>query len=277
MPTYQTLKEDALRGYRPGAFESSSVPTGGGTTTVLLDTARQEPAGTWDRIDAYIKFGTAPGVASVNNGQVRLITGYSTNSTLTWAPALTASVPSGSNYALSQTFHPDNHVGLAINTTLRDNFPERVVSSVATMNEEEDVRSYSVPSAVSNAITKLVKIERSVGSVSSDWQYRELRDGFDYQLVDYANTTHLQIQYLPVASTVLRLTGRRVASDLSADTDTTDEPVNLILFGARAFLAAQEGDAERLNYWTAKFESAKRDYVKSRPPTPLRKPHFTVF
>ena len=277
MPTFQTMKQDVLRGYRQGAYQSSTVPTAGGTTTILVDSARQEPAGTWDRIDAYVKFGTGqPGVASVNDAQVRLITGYSTNGSLTFQPPLTASVPSGSSYTLWQTFHPDNDVGLAINTTRRDNFPERIVNTVATTHEQEDVRSYTVPSAVMNTVTKLVKIERSVGTYSSTYQYRELRDHFDYEVLDYSGTGNLQIQYLPVASTVLRLTGRAVAADLSADSDSSDEPVNLILFGSRAFLAAQEGDAERLNYWTAKFEAAKRDYVKSRPPTSLRKPHFTV-
>lgn len=275
--TFSTLKQDVLRGYRPGAYETSSVPTPGGTTTVLVDSARQEPIGTWDRIDAYIKFGAASGVASVNEGQVRLVTGYSTNGSLTWAPALTASVPSGSSYSLWQTFHPDNHIGLAINTTLRDNFPERVVNTVATTHEQEDVRSYTIPSAVMNAQTQLVKIERSVGSTSSEWQYRELRAGFDYEIVDYSGTANLQIQYLPTASRVLRLTGRAVAADLSADSDTTNEPANLILFGARAFLAAQEGDAERLNYWTAKFEAAKRDFVKSRPAQSLKKPVYRVW
>src|SRR3990167_8793173 len=190
------MKQDVLRGYRQGAYQSSTVPTAGGTTTILVDSARQEPAGTCDRIDAYVKFGTGqPGVASVNDAAVRLITGYSTNGSLTFQPPLTASVPSGSSYTLWQTFHPDNDIGLAINTTRRDNFPERVVNTVATMNEQEDVRAYSVPSAVSNAITKLVKIERSVGSVSSDWQFRELRDGFGYEIIDYSNTANLQIQY----------------------------------------------------------------------------------
>jgi hypothetical protein len=274
---FRTLKQDVMQGYRPESYAFSTVPTTGGTTTTLVDGGRQEAAGAWDRVTSYIKFDTGqPGVASVNDGLVRIVTGYSTNGSVTWAPALTASVPSGSGYRLFQAFHPDNVVGLAINTTLRDNFPERVVSSIATINEQDEVRTYAVPSAVSNAITKLVKIERSVGTTSSSYQYRELRDHFDYEIVDYADTTNLQIQYIPVASTVLRLTGVRVASGLSADTDTTDEPPNLILFGSRALLAAQEGDQERIAYWTRKFEDAKRDYAKSRKPTPLRTPHFWV-
>lgn len=275
---YRTLKQEVLQGYRQGAYRSSTVPTTGGTTTILADGNRQEPAGTWDRVDTWIKFDTGqPGVASVNDGQVRLVTGYSTNQTLTWAPALTASVPSGSGYRLFQSFHPDNDIGLAINTTLRDNFPERVVMSVATTHEQADVRSYTVPSAVHGAVAKLVKIERSVGTVSSSYQYRELRAGFDYNVVEYGDTANLQIQYIPVASTVLRLTGVRVASDLSADTDTTDEPENLILFGARMFLASQEGDNEKLSYWTQKFEAAKRDYLKSRQAISTKKPTFRVW
>lgn len=275
--SFRTLKQDTMQGYRTGAYVPGTVPGTGGTTTVFVDTNRQEGAGTWDRITTYVKFGTGtPGVASVNDGQVRAITGYSTNGSLTFAPALTASVPSGSTYALFQVFHPDNDVGLAINSTLRDSFPNRVVSSVATTNEQDAVYDYSVPSAAMNAVTRFVKVERSVGSVSSDWEYRELREGFDYKIIDYAGTAHLQVQYLPVASTVLRWTGQRVASDLTADTDTTDEPPALILAGARMFLAMQDGDKDRIAVWTRKYEEAKKDYLKSRPNEPLKLPHFRV-
>ena len=275
--TYRTFKEDVVRGYRIGAYASSTVPTQGGTTTVLADGNRREAAGHWDRVDTWIKFDTGqPGVASVNDSAVRLITGYSTNQTITWAPALTVSVPSGSGYRLFQSFHPDNDAGLAINTTLRANFPERVVYAVATMNEETDVRSYAIASAVFNTITKLVKIERSVGSLVSEWQYRTLREGHDYTVVDYAGTGRLMVQYLPEASRVLRLTAERASQELTADTDTTDEPPNLVLSGARAFLAAQEGDKERLAYWTQRHEQDKRDYVKNRPAQALAKPHFKV-
>ena len=152
-----------------------------------------------------------------------------------------------------------------------------MVNTVATINEQDDVRSYTVPSAVSNAITKLVKIERSVGTTSSTYQYRELRDGFDYELVDYSDTMNLQIQYIPVASTVLRLTGRAVAADMVNDSDTTDEPPEVILAGARHFLAIQAGDKDRAAIWAQRYEAAKHDYVKRRPPTPLRRPHFRVW
>ena len=276
--SFRVLKEDAVRGYDIDSFATSTVPTQGGTTTVLVDSARQEAAGTWDRVNAWLKFGTGnPGLASVNDSVVRAVTGYSTNGSLTFQPPLTASVPSGSSYRLFRTFHPDNDAGLAINSTLRENFPERVVNTVATINEQEDIRSYTVPSAVSNAVTKLVKIERSVGTTSSTYQYRELRDGYDYELVDYSDTMNLQIQYIPVASTVLRLTGRAVAADLVNDSDTTDEPPTLILLGARHYLALQSGDNERAQFWGQKYSEAKRDYAKSRPPTPLRRPHFRIW
>ena len=91
--TFRSFKQDAVRGYDLDGYATSTVPTQGGTTTVLVDSARQEAAGTWDRVNAWVKFGTGnPGVASVNDSAVRAITGYSTNGSLTFAPPLSASV-----------------------------------------------------------------------------------------------------------------------------------------------------------------------------------------
>ena len=278
MPTYRVLKEDVLRGMRRHVFVSSSVPTGG-NTTLLLDTARQEPDRYWsqDGADTWVKFGTSPGVASVNDGVVRRVTGYSlNNNTITFAPAVTASVASGSEYALFKGPHPDNDVGLAINETLRATYPQRVVSSVATTHEEEDVRSYSVPSAVHNTVRQLKEIRRSVGTINSNYNFRTLRAGFDYELIDISGALTLQLQYLPTPSLVLTFIGEGVASDLSADTDSTNEPLAVILAGARHFLALQEGNAELASYWERKFEEAKKDYAKATPPRDLRIPHIAV-
>lgn len=278
MTTFKTLKADALRGMRRHVYASSSVPTGGGTTTAFIDTMRQEPDRFWslDGADVWVKFGAAAGVASVNEGLVRRVTGFSTNGYFTFGPAVTASVPSGSSFELFKGPHPDNDIGLAINETLRSAFPQRVVSSVATTHEQEDVRTYTVPSAVQNTVTNLKEIRRSVGTINSDYNFQVLRRGFDYELLDTGGAVTLQLQYLPTPSLVLTFVVERPASELSADTDTTDEPLAVVLAGARHYLAIQEGNRELADYWLAKFEEAKKDYNKPTENRDLRRPHFTV-
>lgn len=273
--TFRTLKQDVAQGFKRHTYVSSSVPTGG-STTLLLDTNRQEPDRFWslDGANVWVKFiGTA--APSLNDGLVRKVTGWSANNnTITFAPAVTASVASGAAYTLFKGAHPDNDIGQAINETLRATFPERVVSTIATTHEQENVRSYTVPSAAVNATTKLRRVERSVGTITSDYHFDTLIEGADYRLVDTGSATLIELQYLPTPSMLLRFTGERVASTLSADTDTTDEPPAVILAGARHFLALQEGNTELATYWERKFEDAKRDYLKSRPATPLKVPYI---
>lgn len=273
--SFRQLKQDVAQGYKRHTFVSSNTGSNG-STTIMFDTNRQEPDRFWslDGANVWVKFlgNSAP---SLNDGQVRKVTGYSLgNSSITFAPAVTASVAASCNYHLYKGAHPDNDIGQAINETLRATFPERVVSSIATTHEVEDVRSYTVPSAVVNATTKLRLVERSVGTIASEYDYRPLIEGSDYELVDTGSATLIQIQYLPTPSLLLRFTGERVVSTLSADTDTTDEPLAVVLAGARHFLALQEGNTELATYWERKFEDAKRDYLKARQPTPLKIPYI---
>ena len=270
--SFSTLKQDVVRGYRRHTFASGTVSSNS-STTAFIDTARTEPTRFWDMdgADTWAKFSTGS-----NNGLVRRVSGYSTNSNFTFGPAVTASLASGDAYALFKGPHPDNDVGLAINETLRATFPARVVSSIATTHEQEDVFTYSVASAVSSAITNLKEIRRSVGTINNDHIFKVLRGGTDFDLIDNAGATTLQLKYRPTPSLVLTLIGERVASELTADADTTDEPPAVILAGARHFLALQEGNAELASYWERKFEEAKKDYAKVTPVRELKRPHFTV-
>ena len=273
--TYRQLKQDVAQGYKRHTFVTGTA-TSAGNTTLLFDTSRQEPDRFWslDGANVWVKFiGTS--APSLNDGLVRKVTGYSLgNSSITFAPAVTASVAASCNYQLYKGSHPDNDIGQAINETLRATFPERVVSTVATTHEQENVRSYTVPSAVVSASTKLRRVERSVGTIASDYNYETLIEGADYKLLDIGSATLIELQYLPTPSLLLRFTGERVASTLSADTDTTDEPPAVILAGARHFLALQEGNTELATYWERKFEDAKRDYLKARPAIPLKVPYI---
>lgn len=271
--TFRQLKQDVAQGYKRHVFVASNTGSNG-STTIMFDTNRQEPDRFWslDGSNVWVKFlgNSAP---SLNDGVVRKVTGYSLgNSSITFAPAVTASVAASCNYQLYKGSHPDNDIGQAINETLRATFPERVVSSIATTHEIEDQRSYTVPSAASSTITKLRRVERSVGTTASEYEYNTLVEGIDYRLLDTGGATLIELQYIPTPSMLLRFTGERVASTLSADTDTTDEPPAVILAGARHFLALQEGNTELATYWERKFEDAKRDYLKSRPATPLKVP-----
>ena len=272
---FRTIKQEVLAGYKRHNYASGTVPTQGGSTTIFYDNNRQESDRFWslDGANTWLKM-TASGN---NDGLVRRVTGFSTgNFSLTVAPALTASVASGNTYTLFKGPHPDNDIGQGINETLRSTFPERRVSAVATLNEQEEVRSYTVPTAVMNAVTVLRLVERSVGTTSSEYQYEPLILGQDYKVWDTGGAGRLELQYIPVASQVLRFTGERIVADLSADTDTTDEPLAVILAGARHWLALQEGNKDLASYWERKFEEAKRDYQKRMPAVRLTVPVIKV-
>ena len=277
MPTsFLTLKQETARGYRLRLLTQGTVPTGG-NTTLFVDTSRREPDGEFDRVDAFLKFTNGLGVASVNLYAVRPITGFSTgNQSITFAPGVTASVPSGATYDIYKNFGPDDDLELAINSTLRDQFASRPVYSIATTVEVLDVRAVSVPSAAGNAMTKLVKVERPVGSLDSDWHWNPLIAGLDYRLIDNAGAQTIELQYPSVASTILRMTGLRASPEMAADTDTTDEPAHLIVLGARKFLALQEGDKGAVELWGRELEKARADYFRSRPNQSLNVPRITV-
>lgn len=278
MPTtLLSLKQQVARGYRLRLLTQGTVPTGG-NTTLFLDGNRQEPAGEFDRVDSYVKFTNGLGLASVNLYTVRPVTGFSTgNQTITFAPALVASVPSGTTYDIYKNFHPDNDLTQAVNESLRDQFGARVVYSVATTLEpSDDTRAVSVPSAAGNTVTRLLKVERPVASTNTDWNWSVLMRDSDYHVVDNNGSLTIELLYPSVASTILRLTGVRADAELSADTDTTEEPAHLIVLGARKFLALQEGDTNAVDRWGRELANAQRDYYKSRPSEMLTIPRIWV-
>jgi len=270
--TFKTLKEDTLRGYKRHTFVSGTVASTGGNTA-FTDVQRTEPDRYWslDGADNFLKFSTGS-----NNGAVRRVSGYSTNGSFTFSPALTASLAVGDGYALFKGPHPDNDIGLAINEARRTAFPERTVSSVATLNEQDAVYVYTIPSAAQSTVQNLQEIRRSFGTINNDHNYTILRRGFDFDLLDVSGTTRLQLHYLPVPSLILTFIGQGPMADLSADTDTTDEPAEVIIAGARHFLAMQEGNRDLADYWLKKFEDAKKDYSKSVPNKQIKRPIFNV-
>lgn len=270
--SYGTLKQNVLQGYKRHTFASGTVTSNSNLTT-FIDTSRQEPDRFWslDGADVWVKFSTGS-----NNGLVRKVTGYSTNSSFVFAPAVTASLASGDGYALFKSAHPDNDIGPAINDSLRFAFPNRVVASVATTHEIDATYTYSVASQVASTVNQLREIRRSVGTINNDHNFTILQRGFDYELLDTGGSLTLQLQYLPVPSTVLTFIGERPAGELAVDTDTTDEPQAVILAGARHFLALQEGNKELASFWGAEYERAKHQYEKSVPPRQLQRPMFHV-
>lgn len=263
-----------------GLLTQGTVPGTGGTTTLFIDANRQEPDGEYDRVDAWVKFTNGTGVASVNNGVVRAITGFSTgNQSITIAPAVTASVPSGATYDIFKNYGPDNDVRLAINSGIRDLFGTRNVYTIATTVEPaaDTTHILSVPSAAGNTITQLLKVERPVGSINTDYKWEELIRGQNYDVVDDAGAISISLRYRTVASTVLRLTGIRPSSELANDTDLTEEPAHLIILAARKFLALQDPNAkDDVEKWGRELENAKREYFRVRESQSLNVPRFQV-
>lgn len=268
--TFLSLKQTALQGYRVRQTATGTTATAG-TTTVVPDANRQEPQGDWERVDSYMKF-----TSGANLGVERRVTGFSSGISLTIAPALSASVGSGTTYQLFKTF-PDSDVGLAVNEALRDSFPDRIIESFASAGEVPSAYSFSVPSAASNALADIVRIDRAVASTAFD--YMPLFDGADYRIDPSvgsgATQTYVSAQ-VGVSGAVVRFHYRRPGAEMVADTDTTDEPVSLILAGARKWLALAEGDTQATERFGREFENAKSDYAKSRSAQKIRVPIFTV-
>ena len=198
------------------------------------------------------------------------------NSTVAFAPSI-PSIAAGNTYQIAKTFSSPDML-LAVNSALRDMAPERIIQSFATAAETGDQQWVSVPSAAQNAIAETIRIDRSVGTTNSGFDYREIYDGADYMTDVYANGNWvIRLNYIAVSGNLLRFHYRRPAAELAAESDSTDEPVGLILAGARKWLAVMEGDGEAISRFGREFESAKVDYAKSRLVRTTKVPIIRVY
>jgi hypothetical protein len=269
MATFESLKVDALRGYRERQMVTGTV--GSFSTTFIQDTTnRTEPDGEFDRVDSYIKMtGSGP-----NLGTERRITGWSSgNSTVSFAavPSLAVGLP----YRITKTF-TDAEQGLAVNSALRDSFPNRIIESFATAAETQDSYRLAVPSAAAGPQAELVRVERSVGTTGSDYNFDILEDGTDYVIEQNGGLTTLILANIGASGYMNRFVYRRPAAELVADTDTTDEPAHLIVLGARKFLALAEGDAQSAEAWSQMEAIAKQSWTKNRAARVIKYPHINV-
>jgi len=266
--SFLSLKQDAIRGYKVRQFVSGTVASF--NTTMIQDLSRQEPQGEFDRVDSWLRFTSGP----ANGTEVR-VTGFSAgNQSLLFAPSV-ASLNASTSYYIAKTF-ADADVKLAMNSALRNTFQERIIQSFATAAEVDGAYNMSVPSAAFNAIADLIKIDRSVGTTNSPYNYQELFEGVNYR-VDNANDVGTIITAYPgVSGTNVRFHYRRPVNEFVADTDLTDEPPALILAGTKMWLAIQENDAAQIATFGKLFEMAKVDYAKSRTVTTLSLPRIVV-
>lgn len=266
--TFLSLKNDAVRGYKIRQFVSGTVASY--TTTWIQDLSRQEPQGEFDRVDSWLRFTSGP----ANATEVR-VTGFSAgNQSLLFAPSV-ASLNASTSYYIAKTF-ADADVKLAMNSAMRGTFQQRIVQSFATAAETDGQYFMSVPSAASNYIADLIKVDRSVGTTNSNYNYRELFEGVDYR-VDEADGVATIITANPgVSGTNVRFHYRRPVNEFSVDTDLTDEPAALILAGTKMWLAIQENDAAQMQMYEKQFELAKADYNKSRDAKTVQVPRIIV-
>lgn len=271
MATLRNLRGQVLQGYRARQYVTGTVASHAvNSTTAFYDANRQEPDGEWDRNDTYVLF-----TNGTNDGVVRRITGWSTNSTFTFAPAATAAVGSGAAYTLQKTFQPTD-VTQAINEAMRDIFPERTIQSFATAAETADSYIVVVPSAAIAPQSKFIKVERSVGTTSSDWNYQELALGSEYDIVQSFPTVHIVTAHAGASGHLLRFHYQRPAGELTADTDTTDEPPHLIILAARKFLALAENDMAGVEKWGRELQDAKKEWQNAKTARPIRYPRIGV-
>lgn len=266
--TLANIKADAVRGYRSRQLVVGTVASY--STSWIQDLTRQEPQGEFDRVDSFIKFTSGAAIS-----QESRIMGWSPgNSSLTFAPSV-PSLSASTSYQISKTFN-DADQKLAVNSALRDMAPERLIQSFATANEVGEVQTLSVPSAAGNAIADIVRIDRSFGTTNSLYQFKEIYEGSDYYVDTNNGALTLRLNYPAVSGNIVRFHYRRPAAELSVDTDSTDEPMSLILAGTKKWLAAQEGDDAGVAKFGREFESAKIDYLKNQGVKTTKVPRIGV-
>jgi hypothetical protein len=268
--TLRQIREEVARGLAVRSYVEGSVPTLG-TTTILPDTARLEPDGEWSDVDAFVYF-----TSGTLDGTERRVTGFSTGVSVQFGPALTGAVPSGQQYAIFKTYSPTQDYNIAINDALRE-LGMRRVTSIGTTTETSDVRNLPVPSVVANTSTELLKVERSVATTASPYDYETLQRGYHYELVRHDGTAWLELKYAPVTGQVVRFTYSREADMLSADTDSTAEPLILIKALARKYLAAANRDDAGVKRWENEAERIRRDVLAPKQTSrTLTKPRIVV-
>lgn len=246
-------------------FASGQVPTGGAlqTTTTFYDPYRTEPDGDWDRVDAWMML-----FDSQTTPSVRRVTGWSaSNSLLAFAPAVSATFASGSSYSLFK-MQPSVIDG-AINAGLLDINPERRITTFATAAEPDQagsIRTIAVPTAIDTRTARLLGVERSVGTTNSSYDYERLTEGYHYDLLENNGYLTMILNYSPTLNTVVRFIYDTPLGQLSADSDSTEEPPNLVRLAARKYLALADGDDAAVARWGRELEAAKADNVKNTLP-----------
>lgn len=268
MTTFLTLKQEALGGYAARQRVTGTVASY--TTGYIQDTARQETQGEWDRIYSYIRFTSGPAI-----GVERAVTGWSAgNSTVAFLPSV-PSLNASTNYQITKTFR-DADAALAVNATLRDSFPDRIVQSIASLGETVDARAFTVPSAASSAINEVIAVDRAVAS--TNYEYTRLVAGSDYVWdEDNGVATLRSLSFAGASGAYLRFHSRKPVAEMSADTDSTDEPANVIVLGARRYLALQEGDGAAVERWGREHQNAKNEHIKNRPAIRIKTPTFGAY
>lgn len=270
--TLRALREQAVRGYKRNYYAEGTTPTLG-TTTILADNNRQEPPGEWDRVDTFIHF-----VGGSLNDEVRLVTGFTAGQSIQFSPAVSAAVPSGQQYALYKQWEPRQQLPQLMNEGLRTVTAERRIYGMATAAEVSDVYTLTVPAAASGEQVTLLRVDRSVGTVASPYDYQELFEGRDYELwrVD-GSTTLRMFNHVPATGTLWRFFYERLGTDLVADTDTNDLPLNLQLFAARTNMAINEGDHETAGVWQKKLDNEMNWWLADREDLTTTRPRIRVY
>ncbi len=268
--TLSAIMAAALRGYHQRQFVTGSVASF--STTFIQDPARQEPQGEFDRVDSwlYVTSGAAIGTEA-------RVTGFSAgNQSLVFAPSIPSLSVGTTNYQITKTFSRTDTVN-AVAQAMRETFPHRVIESFATAMLAGDTLTISVPSAANNPNANLIKVDHSWGTTNSSYDYRELLDGSDYEADQIADgTLTLRLAQTQSSGNIFRFHYRRASAELVNDTDSTDEPMSLILAGTKKWLSIQEGDQAAIELFTREFEKAKVDYNKGRENTRIKTPRIGV-
>ena len=271
MPSLRSIRHDVADGYKNRYFQLSST-TGNSNLTTLVDANRQEPQGEWSRVDSFVHF-----EGGALDGVERRVTGYSPGNVLTILPAVAASIANGFTYALYKSLQVAKW-NRAINEGLMDMAPDRLVQSYVTITEYAGALGASfivqIPTlaALDARILKLTRQEFD----ASAYQYREIYEGLDYELIHQGDNVFARLKYIPVDQRILRVHYERRLATLATDADSTSEPLDQILYFARMHIAILENDKDQQAYWSEKAAKAKSGWPKVDDEQTIERPRIIV-
>lgn len=248
-----------------GQTGSNTAP---GTRTSFIDLSRTEPDNTL--INCWVNF-----VTGGNAGVTCPVLGNVNGEILLAQPLTTAPAP-GDTYDLYRRFHP-NQFRDGVNFAIRNVFPQLYQRFEVEVAEDPTTAVYQYPAG----LRELRQLRRRVNPGITPASYVELRGEYWDDLQG-----EVRIHYRPASGQFLYMVGYSDFPEVTADSDTTSLPLELVVAGACQYLYLQWGSGEAASstqwalsmakYYEGYYEQMKRKYAMPAVPFETHPPRARV-